>query len=143
MFLRAGQPVISVDAKKKELIGPYDQPGQEWHPHGVPEHVNMYDFTTESTPKGLPYGIYDEAAHEGWVSVGTDHLTTAFAGESIRRWWEHLGCHRYPQATRLLICADGGPPNSARGQLWKWHVAQLAEQLRLDIFSVSLPAWGE
>lgn len=132
-FFHEGQPVISIDAKKKELIGPYFQKGREWHTPGRPEHVNVYDFENESTPRALPYGIYDVEANQGWVSVGIDHLTTAFAAESIYRWWIHLGRGHYPQATRLLICADGGPPNSSRGKLWKWHLSQLAELMHLEI----------
>lgn len=131
-----GQPVISVDAKKKEQIGPYKNAGQTWHPQGQPEAVNVYDF---AQAKAIPYGIYDLSANSGWVNVGCDHDTAAFAVESIRRWWYSMGRDRYPQATQLLITADCGGSNSNRTRLWKWELQQLADQIGLKVEVCHLP----
>lgn len=106
--LAAGQPVVLVDTKKKELVGAYKNGGQEWPPQGQPELVNVYDFVDKEVGKAIPYGIYDVGRNAGWVNVGQDHDTAQFAGESLRRWWTTVGKHAYPQADRLLICADGG-----------------------------------
>jgi hypothetical protein len=132
-FQQAGDPVISVDTKKKELVGTYKNAGREWRPQGQPEEVNVYDFIDPLLGKAIPYGVYDLAGNEGWVSVGCDHDTSEFAVESIRRWWRKMGLLRYPKARRLLITADGGGSNSARCHLWKWCLAQLSVELGLEI----------
>src|SRR5258708_3822145 len=132
-FQHGEQPVISVDTKKKELVGVYKNSGQEWRPKGQPEEVKVYDFIDKELGKAIPYGVYDLQRNEGWVSVGCDHDTSEFAVESIRRWWRKMGSAQYPQATRLLITADGGGSNSARGHLWKWCLAQLSRELGLEI----------
>jgi len=126
-FQRLKQPVISVDGKKKELIGDFAQQGREWRTSGVPAEVNAYDFETLADGKAVPYGVYDVQANTGWVTVGSDHDTAAFAVTTIQHWWEHMGQAQYPQATRLLICADGGGSNSIRGKLWKRELQRLAD----------------
>ena len=128
-FQRRGQPVISVDAKKKELIGPYQQQGQEWQPSGQPKAVNIYDFPDPKVGKGIPYGVFDWSRNAGWVSVGVDHETARFAVESIRRWWLHMGREVYPEATELLLTADGGGSNGSRNRLWKVSLQELADEL--------------
>ncbi len=110
----AGQPVISVDTKKKELIGSFYNKGREWQPKGQPEQVNVYDFVDTDLGKAIPYGVYDLAANQGWVSVGIDHDTAEFAVATIRRWWCEMGRPLYPQATELLVTADGGGSNGSR-----------------------------
>ena len=135
-FLDADQPVISVDTKKKELIGNYANGGREWQPAGEPERVNVHDFADRSLgefAKAIPYGIYDVANDEGWVSVGDSADTAEFAVESIRRWWNQMGRARFPDATRLLITADAGGSNGYRLRAWKWHLARLAAETGLDI----------
>lgn len=134
-FHRRGQPVISVDAKKKELVGNFAQQGQEWHPVGHPEQVWTRDFPDKALGKVIPSGVYDPAATVGWVNVGVDHDTAAFATESIRRWWEEMGQGRYHDATELLVMADGGGSNGRRSRLWKVSLQQLADQsgLRLSV----------
>ena len=124
-FQKESEPVISVDTKKKELIGNYNykNAGQEWRPKGEPEEVKVYDFIDKELGKAIPYGIYDITRNEGWVSVGCDHDTSEFAVESIRRWWKKMGASRYPDTKRLLITADGGGSNSSRCHLWKWCLA--------------------
>ena len=134
-----GQPVISVDTKKKELLGAFKNTGREWRPTGEPVPVNTHDFPGDSVGKAVPYGIYDIAANAGWVSVGTDHDTAAFAVESIRRWWAAVGVHSYPQATRLLITADAGGSNGYRSRAWKAELAALATQTGLAITVCHLP----
>ena len=119
--------MISVDTKKKELVGPYKNGGAEWRPAGQPEQVKVHDFIDPVLGKADPYGVYDVAADTGWVSVGTDHDTAAFAVETIRRWW-HPRPHRYPNASRLLITADGGGSNGYRTRLWKTELAALAAE---------------
>ena len=116
-----GNPVISVDTKKKELIGPYKNNGTTWRPEGAPEGVNVYDFVDKDKEKGRvsPYGVYDIGSNSGWVSVGTDHDTASFAVETIRRWWNVMGKSRYVHASKLMITADGGGSNGSRVRLWK------------------------
>ena len=132
-FQRRGQPVVSVDTKKKELVGDFKNEGKEWRPKGDPEPVRVYDFVDKLLGKANPYGVYDPTANEGWVSVGVDHDTAEFAVESLRRWWAHMGHARYPMATQLLVTADGGGSNGSRVRLWKVALQQLADQTGLDI----------
>ena len=139
-FQRAGDPVISVDAKKKELVGNFANKGAEWMPAGAPERVNVHDFADPELGKATPYGIYDVSANTGWVNVGTDADTGAFAVESIRRWWNSVGRHAYPLSARLLITADSGGSNGARLRLWKTELANLAAETGLEITVVHLPA---
>ena len=127
------QPVISVDTKKKELVGDFRNNGREYRPQGNPEAVRVYDFLIKELGRAVPYGVYDLAANSGWVSVGVDHDTTAFAINSIRQWWQAVGRARYPDATRLLITADGGGSNGSRVRLWKRELQKLANELGLDI----------
>jgi hypothetical protein len=138
-YLAAGDPVISVDAKKKELVGDFKNNGREWRPHGVPEEVRVHDFVIPALGRATPYGVYDLAANEGWVNVGIDHDTAAFAVESIRRWWQGAGRARYPQAHRLLITADGGGSNGSRLRLWKWELQRLADETGLQIAICHFP----
>ena len=129
----AGQPVISVDTKKKELLGDFKNTGREWRLTGEPVRVNTYDFPGDSIGKAVSYGIYDITANTGWGNVGTDHDTAAFAVESIRRWWHTAGTHDYPGAGRLLITADAGGSNGYRSRAWKAELAALAAQTGLAI----------
>jgi len=131
--LAAGQPVISVDTKKKELVGQYKNAGSEWNPEGEPEQVKVHDFVNAELGRASPYGVYDIGADEGWVSVGTDHDTAAFAVQTIRRWWFTMGRPRYPQARELTITADGGGSNGSRVRLWKLELSRLAQETRLTI----------
>jgi hypothetical protein len=135
----ASDPVISVDTKKKELVGEYKNNGQEWRPAGDPDKVKVHDFIDRQLGKANPYGVYDLAADSGWVSVGTDHDTAAFAVETIRRWWNTMGANAYPTASRLLITADGGGSNGSRTRLWKTELAALATELGLRITVCHLP----
>lgn len=136
----AGNPVISVDTKKKELVGPYKNEGREWEPKGAPAQVKTHDFLDRQGPgKAIPYGIYDVAANIDWVSVGTDHDTAAFAVASIRRWWQARGSHDYPQAARLLIAADAGGSNGYRTRAWKTELAALAAETDLEITVCHMP----
>ena len=128
-----GQPVISVDTKKKELVGQYKNGGREWHPEGEPEEVRVHDFVDPQMGRANPYGVYDIGADEGWVSVGTDHDTSAFAVQTIRRWWFSMGRARYPKATELTITADGGGSNGYRVRLWKLELSRLAKETGLRI----------
>ncbi len=137
--LGAGQPVISVDAKKKELVGDYANGGAEWEPAGEPTRVGTHDFPDPEVGKAIPYGVYDLAANEGWVSVGDDHDTPAFAVASIARWWERMGKARYPRATRLMITADAGGSNSYRSRAWKTELAKLAATIGLVITVCHMP----
>jgi hypothetical protein len=134
-FQQRGQPVISVDAKKKELIGDFKNGGREWQPAGQPERVRVHDFPSQALGKVTPYGVFDIAANQGWVSVGTDHDTAAFAVDTLGRWWEQMGAPLYPEATDLLITADSGGSNSSRGRLWKLELQRLADRtgLRLHV----------
>lgn len=135
----AGEPVISVDTKKKELVGAFKNEGRQWRPAGDPLPVNMHDFADPKLGKAIPYGVYDPAANTGWVNVGTDHDTAAFAVESIRRWWHGQGQADYPQATRLLITADAGGSNGYRTRAWKLELARLAAETGLTITVCHLP----
>jgi hypothetical protein len=131
--LQANQPVISVDTKKKELVGAYKNAGQEWLPSGEPVKVKVHDFIDKELGRANPYGVYDIGADEAWVSVGTDHDTSAFAVQTIRRWWFSMGKERYPQARQLVITADGGGSNGHRVRLWKLELSRLAQEIGLDI----------
>ncbi len=137
--LAAGDPVISVDTKKKELVGAYRNGGAEWRPAGDPEQVKVHDFIDPALGKVNPYGVYDLGANTGWVSVGIDHDTAAFAVETIRRWWESIGKARHPDATRLLVTADSGGSNSPRIRLWKRELQRLADETGLAITVAHLP----
>ena len=132
-FHSLGHPVISVDAKKKENIGDFANTGKEYQPKGSPEIVRVYDFTDKQLGKIAPYGIYDQFTNSGWVSVGIDHDTAQFAVESIRRWWLRMGCRLYPNASRLLITADGGGSNGSRCRLWKFELQGLTNETGLSI----------
>jgi transposase len=134
-----GQPVISVDTKKKELVGEFKNAGREWRPAGEPVQVDVHDFPDKQLGKVVPYGIYDLAANTGWVNVGTDHDTAAFAVESIRRWWNGAGHLAYPHATRLLITADAGGSNGYRTRAWKAELATLAAQTGLALTVCHFP----
>src|SRR6266702_554948 len=138
-FLAAGEPAVSVDAKKKELVGDFKNPGREWHPQGAAEQVRVYDFPIAGLGRATPYGIYDVGQNTGWVNVGIDHNTAAFAVESIRRWWHSVGQSQYPEAKRLLISADSGGSNGSRVRLWKWELQQLADETGLSITVCHLP----
>ena len=132
-FLAAGEPVISVDTKKKELVGRFTQAGREWQPRGEPEEVSTYDFPSLAEGKAIPYGVYDIADDSAWVSVGVDHDTSVFAVATIEQWWEQMGKTKYPNARRLLITADGGGSNGQRPWLWKFEIARLTAATGLDI----------
>ena len=135
----AGQPIISVDCKKKELLGTFKNNGREWQPKGQPVTVNVYDFLSLAEGKAIPYGVYDVVRNTGFVNVGQDHDTAAFAVESIRRWWHQHGQDAYPTAEELLIVADGGGSNSARGRLWKKELQGLATETGLIVRVCHLP----
>ncbi len=131
--------MISVDTKKKELIGEFKNGGREYQPAGRPERVNVHDFPDQDLGKAIPYGIYDVSANTGWVSVGVDHDTSAFAVATLRRWWQTIGTQRYPDADRLLVCADGGGSNGYRIRAWKIELAKLAAETGLAITVCHLP----
>jgi hypothetical protein len=133
LALREGRPVVSVDTKKKELVGEFKNSGREWEPQGEPLRVNVHDFPNPKLGKAIPYGVYDLANNEGWVSVGTNHDTAEFAAASIGRWWHEMGQRRFPKATRLMITADGGGSNSSRSRLWKVALQELADELGLEL----------
>lgn len=137
--LEANEPVISVDAKKKELVGPYKNAGRELRPKGDPEDVNVYDFVDKETGKVAPYGVYDLEKNEAWVSVGISHDTAEFAVEAIRTWWKEMGASRYPNATSLVITADGGGSNGYRLRLWKVELQALVDELHFPITICHLP----
>jgi hypothetical protein len=137
--LADGLPVVSVDAKKKELVGAYKNGGREWRPQGQPEQVNVYDFVDKQVGKAIPYGIYDVGRNTGWVNVGQDHDTAQFAVESLRRWWQMVGREAYPQADHLLICADSGGSNGARVRLWKVALQAFADETELQVTVCHLP----
>ena len=141
-YLQAGDPVISVDTKKKELVGQtpgYKNNGRGWQPRGEPVRVGVHDFPDPSMPKAVPYGIYDLAANTGWVSVGCDGDTAAFAVETLRRWWHKVGQATYPKGRRLLVCADAGGSNGYRVRLWKIELAKLATQIAIPITICHFP----
>jgi hypothetical protein len=133
------QPVISVDTKKKELVGDFKNAGRTWRPQGKPEEVEVYDFLSQALGRAIPYGVYDLAANAGWVSVGMSSDTAAFAVQTIRRWWQDIGRPRYPNAQRLVITADGGGSNGVRVRLWKRELQCLANELGIDIEVHHLP----
>lgn len=132
-YLATADPVISVDTKKKELVGVFKNGGREWRPKGQPEKVKVHDFVDPELGRAIPYGVYDLATNSGWVSVGVDHDTSTFAVETVRRWWHSMGRESYPTAERLLITADGGGSNGSRLRLWKVELQKLADELRLPI----------
>jgi len=138
-FLAAGDPVISVDTKKKELVGRFAQAGTEWRPTGEPVEVSTYDFPNSADGKAIPYGVYDLADDSAWVCVGVDHDTSVFAVATIATWWERMGRHKYPNARRLLITADGGGSNGHRPWLWKHELAKLAKATGLQIIVCHYP----
>jgi transposase len=139
IFQERGQPVVSVDTKKKELVGDFKNGGQEWQPKGAPEPVRVHDFIDKKLGKAIPYGVYDVAGNRGWVSVGTDHDTAEFATETIHRWWRHMGAPAYPKAKELLILADGGGSNSSRTRLWKIALQRLADQTGIVVSVCHFP----
>src|SRR6266511_1716499 len=138
-FLTANEPVISVDTKKKELVGNFKNNGREWRPKGTPEAVNIHDFIDPKLSRAVPYGVYDINNNVGWVSVGTDHDTASFAANAIRRWWRTMGKKRFPKAKCLMISADGGGSNGYRVRLWKVELQKLADELKLPITVCHLP----
>jgi len=138
-FLAANEPVISVDTKKKELVGNFKNNGREWRPKGRPELVNIHDFIDPKLSRAVPYGVYDITNNVGWVSVGTDHDTASFAVNAIRRWWRTMGKKRHAKAKRLMITADGGGSNGYRVRLWKVELQNLADELKLPITVCHLP----
>ena len=138
-FQRRRQPVVSVDTKKKELVGPFENAGRAWRPRGHPEPVRVHDFPDKTLGKAIPYGVYDLTHDAGWVSVGVDHDTASFAVETLRRWWRRMGCVSYPVARRLLITADGGGSNGSRNRLWKWELQQFADEMGLRVSVCHFP----
>lgn len=138
-FQARGYPVVSVDAKKKELVGEFKNGGREWQPRGEPEQVRVYDFVDKARGKAIPYGVYDVTANTGWVSVGLDHDTAEFAVATLRHWWQQMGTEAYPRATSLLVIADGGGSNGARTRLWKAELQRFADETRLHITVCHLP----
>ena len=137
--LAAAQPAISVDTKKKELVGDFKNAGRTWRPQGEPEAVRVHDFLIPELGKAIPYGVYDIGANSGWVSLGIDHDTAAFAVNAIRSWWQEMGQPRYPQATRLVITADSGGSNSTRNRLWKTDLQRYADETGLTLMLRHLP----
>ena len=133
LFQHDRQPTISVDTKKKELVGDFKNAGREWRPKGSPERVRVHDFIIPERGKAIPYGVYDLARDEGWVSVGATHDTASFAVNAIRRWWRLMGARSYPGAKSLLITADAGGSNGPRGRLWKWELQKFANRTGLSI----------
>jgi len=142
-FLAADQPVVSVDAKKKELVGAFKNGGREWQPQGQPEAVNVHDFVDKRRGKAIPYGIYDVGRNTGWVTVGQDHDTASFAVASLRRWWQVVGSAAYPGAERLLVSADGGGSNGYRVRLWKVDLQRFADETGLEVTVCHLPPRDE
>jgi hypothetical protein len=137
--IEAGEPVISVDTKKKELVGDFHNGGREWRPKGTPELVRTHDFKDPELGKAIPYGVYDVANNEGWVSVGIDHDTAQFAVAAIHGWWQHLGAERFPHADTLTITADCGGSNGNRTRLWKTELQRLADETGLQITVCHFP----
>ena len=146
-FLEQSLPVISVDTKKKELVGNYSNRGQEWHAQGEPQKTLVHDFPDKELGKAIPYGIYDLGRNEGWVSVGIDHDTAEFAIDSILAWWKYMGRKAYPKATKLLIMADAGGSNASRSRLWKVGLQHLANltglQLQISHFPPGTSKWNK
>jgi hypothetical protein len=146
-FQQRGEPVISVDTKKKELVGPFKNAGREWRPHGEPEAVKVHDFLDPELGKVIPYGVYDISANQGWVSVGIDHDTARFAAAAVHRWWKKMGARRYRNAHELLITADGGGSNGSRCRLWKVALQELANKLgrpiRVSHFPPGTSKWNK
>ena len=138
-FQRRRQPVVSVDTKKKELVGDFKNGGREWRPKGSPERVRTHDFLDRELGKAIPYGVYDLTANEGWVSVGIDHDTARFATATLKRWWRRMGSRLYPDAKELLVTADSGGSNSSRSRLWKVALQELANHIRLKISVCHFP----
>jgi hypothetical protein len=138
-FLTAGDPVISVDTKKKELVGLFTQAGKEWHPQDEPVDVSTYDFPSEANGKAIPYGVYDMTDNSAWVSVGIDHDTSVFAVATIQKWWQSMGKEKYPNSHRIFITADGGGSNGHRPWLWKHELARLAAATGLEIIVSHYP----
>lgn len=138
-FQRRGQPVISIDTKKKEIVGDFKNGGREWRPKGSPEEVRVHDFRDKDLGIAIPYGVYDVTRNEGWVSVGIEHDTAQFAVATIRRWWRNMGSRVYPKAKQLLITADGGGSNGSRLRLWKLCIQHLADDLGLAIAVCHFP----
>jgi hypothetical protein len=138
-YLKGGAPVISVDTKKKEMVGSYKNPGRTWLPKGRPIEVNIHDFPDQKQPKAVPYGVYDIGADHGYIGVGIHHDTAEFAVATIRRWWKHLGKKKYPKSKRLLITADAGGSNGYRLKLWKTELQKLADETGLKITVCHLP----
>jgi len=132
-FHRSGQPVVSVDTKKKELIGDFSNVGKEYRKKGLAVETRMHDFPDKQLGKAIPYGVYDMESNEGWVSIGVNHDTAQFAANSILRWWQQMGQHRFPRATRLLITADAGGSNGWRTRLWKVALQELANEIELNL----------
>jgi hypothetical protein len=132
-FQQRGEPVISIDTKKKELVGAFKNGGREWRPKGEPEAVQVHDFLDPQLGKAIPYGVYDVSANQGWVSVGIDHDTARFAAEAVHRWWKKMGAKRYRQTRELLITADGGGSNGSRSRLWKVALQELANRFEFPI----------
>ena len=125
--------MVSIDTKKKELVGEFKNAGQEWERQGEPVKVSVHDFPDKKLGKAIPYGVYDLASNEGWVSVGIDHDTARFATTSVRRWWQEMGARRFPRATKLMVTADGGGSNGSRNRLWKIALQSLADELGLRL----------
>jgi len=146
-FLEQGLPVISVDTKKKELVGNFSNRGREWQPKEEPQKTLIHDFPDKELGKIIPYGIYDVGRNQGWVSVGIDHDTAEFATDSILAWWKHMGSKAYPNATRLMIMADAGGSNSSRSRLWKASLQRLANltglQLQISHFPPGTSKWNK
>jgi hypothetical protein len=137
--LKLGQPGISVDTKKKELVGNFKNSGREWRPRGDPQNVRVHDFIDPSKGKAIPYGVYDLAQNRGWVTVGIDHDTASFAVNTILRWWKEMGSKNYPRAKSLLIVADSGGSNGSRVRLWKWELQRLSDASHLKVHVCHLP----
>ena len=138
-FLRRGDPVISIETKKKKLIGPYYNKGRQWRARGKPDKVRIHDFVDPEEPKAIPYGLCGRANNQAWLNVGVDHDTASFAVGSIRRWWKCMGSQRYPHADRVLICADSGGSNGYRIRLWKFELQALADELDMGVSVCQVP----
>ncbi len=138
-FMARGQPVVSVDTKKKELIGDFKNAGKEWHIKGEPEPVRVHDFIDKELGKAIPYGVYDTARNEAWVSVGVDHDTAEFAVATLERWWREMGKKAYPKATELLVTADGGGSNAPRSRLWRLELQRFVDQTGLEVSVCHFP----